>query len=87
MAVAGPLESLDAAPDYDQLKKIATVTGGKYLAAEDDLLGEIEGYARQAGKQFIEEKRLSLWTSPIVMAIVLALLSAEWYFRRRWGLI
>ncbi len=87
MVVAGPLESLDAAPDHDQLKKIAASTGGKYLAPGDDLLSEIEEYARKAEKKFVEEKHLPIWATPFVMAIVLALLSSEWYFRRRWGLI
>lgn len=87
MVVAGPLESLDSAPDHDQLKKIAASTGGKYLAPGDDLLSEIEAYARKAEKKFIEEKHLPIWATPVVMVILLVLLSSEWYFRRRWGLI
>jgi hypothetical protein len=87
MIVAGPLASLDSAPDHDQLKKIAASTGGKYLAAEDDLLREVAEHARKAERKFIEEKHLPIWATPIVMAILLALLSSEWYFRRRWGLI
>lgn len=87
MVVAGPLESLDSAPDHDQLKKIAASTGGKYLAPGDDLLSEIEAYARKAEKKFIEEKHFPIWATPAVMAILLVLLSSEWYFRRRWGLI
>ncbi len=82
-----PLERLDAAPDHDQLKKIAASTGGRYLSPQDDLLKEIEEYAQKAEKQFIEEKRLPVWATPFVMALVLILLSSEWYFRRRWGLI
>ena len=87
MVVAGPLESLDAAPDHDQLKKIAASTGGKYLVPGDDLLNEIQEYARKAEKKFIEEKHLPIWATPLVMLVVLAFLSSEWYFRRRWGLI
>ena len=87
MVVAGPLDSLDAVPDHDQLKKIAASTGGKFLAPQDDLLREIEAYARKAEKEFIEEKYFPIWATPFVMAVVLALLSSEWYFRRRWGLI
>jgi hypothetical protein len=87
MVVAGPLESLDAAPDHDQLKKIAASTGGKYLVPSDDLLSEIQEYARKAKKKFIEEKHLPIWATPFVMVVVLAFLSSEWYFRRRWGLI
>jgi hypothetical protein len=87
MVVAGPLENLDAAPDHDQLKKISASTGGKYLPQRDDLLKEIEGYAQKAEKRFTEAKRFPMWATPWVMAILLALLSSEWYFRRRWGLI
>jgi hypothetical protein len=85
--VDGPLESLDAAPDHEQLKKIAAATGGKYLVPGDNLLNEIQEYARKAEKKFIEEKHLPIWATPLVMLVVLALLSSEWYFRRRWGLI
>lgn len=87
MVVAGPLESLDTAPDHDQLKKISSSTEGKYLSRGDDLLKEIEGYARKAEKQFLEEKRLPMWATPFMLVIVLGLLSSEWYLRRRWGLL
>ena len=81
------LDSLDAAPDHERLEKISASTGGKSLSQGDNLLKEIEGYARAAQKQFIEERRLPMWSTPIVMAIILGLFSSEWYFRRRWGLI
>ncbi|MGD9179848.1 MAG: glutamine amidotransferase [Desulfobacterales bacterium] len=87
LVVAGPLEGLDAGPDLDQLQKISASTQGKYIAQKDELIKEIERYAHKAEKQFIEEKRLPIWTSAFVMAIVLFLLSSEWYLRRRWGLI
>ena len=87
MVVAGPLENLDSAPDHDQLKKIAASTGGKFLTPGDDLLREMEAHASKAEKRFIEEKHLPIWATPAVMAILLVLLSSEWYFRRRWGLI
>ena len=86
MVAADSLENLDAAPDHDQLEKIAAATGGKYLTPGADLLKEIEAYARRSEKKFIEEKHLPVWASPFVMAIILTLLSLEWYLRRRWGL-
>jgi uncharacterized membrane protein len=87
LVVAGPLEGLDAGPDLDQLQKISISTRGKYIPQKDELIKEIERYAQKAEKQFIEEKRLPIWASAFVMAIVLLLLSSEWYLRRRWGLI
>ena len=87
MVVAGPFESFDAALDHDQLKKIAAFTGGKYLPKGDDLLKAVEGYAQGKERRFIEQKRLPLWATPLVMALVLGLLTSEWYLRRRWGLL
>ena len=87
IVVAGPLEGLDAAPDHDQLKKISEATGGKYLSTDDNLLEEIENRVKMAEKEFIEERRFPIWSTPFVMVIVLGLLCSEWYFRRRWGLI
>ena len=87
MVVSGPFESLDAAPDHDQLKRIAAFTGGKYLPKGDDLLKAIEGYAQEKERRFIEERLLPLWATPVALAIVLCLLSSEWYLRRRWGLL
>jgi uncharacterized membrane protein len=87
MVVSGPLEKLDAAPDHLQLQKIASASGGRYVSQTDALLKEIEAVTRKAGKEFIEQKHLPMWATPLVMAVVLGLLSAEWYFRRRWGLI
>jgi uncharacterized membrane protein len=87
MVVAGPLEGLDAGPDHDQLKKISASTGGKYISQLEELTKEIERHAQKVQRQFIEEKRWPIWATPFVMAIVLGLLSSEWYLRRRWGLI
>jgi len=87
IVVAGLLDALDAAPDHEQLKKISASTGGKFLLGNEDLLKEVEGYARKAESRFIEERRSSVWTSPFLMVLVLGFLIVEWYFRRRWGLV
>jgi hypothetical protein len=87
IVVAGLLDTLDAAPDHSQLKKISASTGGKFLSRSEDILKEVEDYARKAESRFIEERRSSVWTSPFVMVLVLGFLIVEWYFRRRWGLV
>jgi hypothetical protein len=87
MVVTGLLGNLDAAPNHEQLKKISASTGGKFLSRGDELLKEIEGYARKGESRFIEEKRSSVWARPFVMILVLGFLTVEWYFRRRWGLV
>jgi uncharacterized membrane protein len=87
LVVSGPLECLDAAPNPDQLKKIARITGGEFVLQSDDLFTVIETFARKSEKTYVEEKRSPMWTKAYVMAVVLGLLLAEWYLRRRWGLI
>ena len=87
MVVTGLLGSLDAAPNHEQLKKVSASTGGKFLSTSDELLKEIESYARKGESRFIEEKRSSVWARPFVMILVLGFLTVEWYFRRHWGLV
>lgn len=85
--VAGPAERLDAAPDHDLLQKIAAATGGKYIAPGHSILRAIEGYAQKAERQFIERRERPIWSTWLMMVIILAFLSLEWYLRRRWGLV
>jgi hypothetical protein len=87
MVVAGLLDRLDAAPDHEQLKKVAASTGGRFLVGSADLLREIEAYGKRGQHSFVEEKRLPLWATTYTLAILLALLGMEWYLRRKWGLI
>ena len=87
IVISGPLENLDAAPNPEQLKKIAASTGGKFVSQTNELFATIETLAKKAKISFIEEKRSPVWATPYVMLLTLGLLSAEWYLRRRWGLM
>ena len=87
MVVAGPLENFDAAPDHEQLKKISQSTGGVYVSKGEDLPQAIERYAQRGERRFLEERRSPMWATPVVLAVILGLLSSEWYCRRRWGLV
>ncbi|MGE5254947.1 MAG: glutamine amidotransferase [Planctomycetaceae bacterium] len=77
----------DGLPDPGQLRKIAQSTGGKFLPPKEDLLQEILAAAEKRESRYVEEKRTPLGAHFPLPALVLTLLSAEWYFRRRWGLI
>ena len=87
LVVSGSLEDRDAAPDHERLRRVATSTGGKILAKNDDLLKEIEAYAAKGERHFVEERRVPLWAMMYTLPIILVLLGMEWYWRRRWGLI
>jgi len=87
MAIPGPMEDLDGAPDYEQLRTVSTTTGGKFLGRGDDLLREIESFAGRAQNRFLEERRLPVWAKLYIFIPILGILGMEWYLRRRWGLI
>jgi len=87
LAITRPGEDLDGAPQHERLRTISAYTGGKFLSRGDDLLREIEPYVGRDASRFIEERNLQLWGRPYVLAILLFLLTTEWYLRRRWGMI
>ena len=87
LVIASSMEGLDALPHPEQLKMISIATGGKFLSREDDLLREIETYAEKTESRFIELRSSALWEKPYTFVFTLILLTTEWYFRRRWGLL
>ena len=85
--VSGALEGQDAMPDHNRLRTVSASTGGKFLSRNDDLLKEVENYAGKVNNRFLEEKRFSVWNSLSLLILIVACLSVEWYYRRRWGLV
>jgi len=85
--VTGALEGQDAMPDHNRLRTVSASTGGKFLSRNDDLLKEVENYAGKVNNRFLEEKRFSVWNSLSLLILIVACLSVEWYYRRRWGLV
>jgi hypothetical protein len=87
IVVAGLEEDIDSAPHPERLRMISASTGGKLLLKGDDLLKEIEPFIRRDQNRFIEEKTLPFWNKSYILALILFLLAAEWYLRRRWGMV
>jgi len=85
--ISEPVEERDGLPDHERLRMIAQSTGGKFLSPQEDLLRELLRAAEMKESRYVEEKRTPLWARFPLWIAVLALLSAEWFFRRRWGLI
>jgi uncharacterized membrane protein len=82
-----PVGEREGFPDPERLRMIAQATGGKFLSSREDILQEVLRAAEKKETRYVEEKRTPLWAHWPLLAAVLALLAAEWYFRRRWGLI
>jgi uncharacterized membrane protein len=87
LTIGRSIEEIDGAPDHKRLKEISTTTGGNLFFNKEDFLKEIDRYGNRGKKSFVEEKRSPLWSLPYALFVLLSLLSAEWYLRRRWGLI
>jgi uncharacterized membrane protein len=66
------------------LRRLARESGGKYVRAAD--AGQIISELRSNAPRTTEPERRDLWHEPWALALVIALLSAEWMMRRRWGL-
>lgn len=77
-------EYYSAAQNSDLLKRIAAETGGKYYAPSeaqsllDDLTYRQTPYSERVTKD--------LWDMPINFMLIVGLLSAEWFLRKREGL-
>jgi uncharacterized membrane protein len=66
------------------LRRLARASGGEYLPVAD--AGRIGSILQAAAPGTLEPERRDLWHAPWAFALVVALLSAEWILRRRWGL-
>jgi len=79
-------EMADVLADHANLKRIAEAGGGTFRTVNrlGDLLAEL---AASLEPQYeAAERRLSLGAGRIFFAAVIALLAAEWFLRRRWGM-
>ena len=84
-------ETDDGLPRLDLLKQIAENSKGEYFSISDWNEKALEKIAAKletiAPSQLVEQRQTQLWSTLWPFAIVLALLSVEWWMRRKWGLI
>ena len=84
-------ETDDGLPRLDLLKQIAENSKGEYFSINDWNDKALEKIAAKlesiAPSQLVEQRQTRLWSTLWPFAIVLALLSVEWWMRRKWGLI
>lgn len=84
-------EADDGRPRLDLLKQIAASSKGEYIPLSDWNEKSLEKIAarldRIAPSEIIEQRQTRLWNNFWPFAIILALLSVEWWMRRKWGLI
>jgi hypothetical protein len=66
------------------LRRLARTSGGRYARAEE--APDVVSWLSDEATPPAAPERRDLWHQPWAFALVIALLSAEWGLRRRWGL-
>jgi hypothetical protein len=84
--VSASIEKKELSADPGLMRKLAEVSGGAALKAED--IAHLPGIVRrwEAGRQ-ISHRQQPVWDRWWVLGGLLALLGAEWWLRRREGLL
>ncbi len=83
------LEYLDTRMNAEVLRQIAYRTGGGYIPARDaaELRGMLRSLSSLAPREEQKTEALELHRWPYMLALVIALFSAEWIIRKRSGMI
>jgi uncharacterized membrane protein len=87
LVVEQDLELDHAAADATLLESLAAMTGGRSLVPEE-LSNLIERLAEDTESLKVRtETKKSLWDTWGFFLVLVGLLAAEWYLRKRWGLV
>jgi hypothetical protein len=79
------LEDLSQVADFDMLKRIADVSGGKFVALNDTTaLPEIAGLPKL---EITKTTELALFDYPAMLVVFILAVCTEWYLRRRHQLL
>ncbi|MEN6452469.1 MAG: hypothetical protein ABFC96_18425 [Thermoguttaceae bacterium] len=81
------LELDNASADAGMLDSLAAMTGGQSIAPEKlpDLIRKLTENTKHLEVQ--QETKKSFWDTWLFFLTLVALLSLEWYLRKRWGLV
>ncbi|MBX2881035.1 MAG: hypothetical protein KTR32_13920 [Granulosicoccus sp.] len=79
---SGSAERFDTEQQRGFLERLADVTGGNYLAYEDN--EQLNQFLAQKNAALVRELRLPLWNMPFFFLILFAAKSVEWLLRLRW---
>ncbi len=81
----GVAENFHVEQNKELLEKLSSETGGRYYRPDEaSKLGKDISYS-EAGITVRETR--DLWDMPVIFLIIVMLRTAEWVFRRKWGVI
>jgi uncharacterized membrane protein len=75
------LEDSDLKTNFDLLKRMAEVSGGKYY--DKNQIGNLTNDLKLTEREEQKTKEIQLWNSPLLLAIFVLCLSVEWAIRKR----
>lgn len=79
-------EFQDTSIRRDILAKIAEISGGKYFELPVKNIGEKISIENPAIVKLVGKRQISLWDNGYLFMAILAIVSAEWWLRKRGGL-
>lgn len=82
--VESQLEEEDLSPDFELLRELGDVTGGRFMSEEDFSPQVLSEFNKEMDKK--SGRKVLLWNSPWLFAAVFGLLGVEWFLRKRKGL-
>jgi uncharacterized membrane protein len=84
-------ETEDGRPRFEFLRAIAESSRGEFVPMsqwnESKLQSALDKLEKLSPSEIVEQRQIYLWNNLWVFGLVLALLSAEWWLRRSWGMI
>ncbi|HVL66004.1 MAG TPA: glutamine amidotransferase [Vicinamibacterales bacterium] len=83
-AVPSDAEYFDASMQSARLQRVAEQTGGRFYTAST--VAGLPEDLQYTGRGVTTIEELELWHMPVVLLVMLGLLAAEWFLRRRVGL-
>jgi hypothetical protein len=83
-SAASDAEYFDATMQAQRLERVATETGGRFYTAST--LSGLPEDVQYSGRGVTTIEERELWHMPVILMTLLALLAAEWMYRRRAGL-
>jgi hypothetical protein len=71
------------------LEEVATATGGAFFTVGDfdGAIAAVRALPTFVPRTVQDDRRFDLWTLPAILGALIALLSIEWYLRKRSGML
>ena len=83
------IEKIDTRMNYEFLNLLANQTKGQYFSPDsyDDLLKMLKDINTKSSKEKMITSEIRLWSDEWLLIIVILLFAAEWFIRKRAGML